>query len=114
MIQTSDFSFPSEDYTGLLNDIVAKKTREMLVLHAEMLGKEPLDVEEVKIEVDVGQNGKKKRKKRNLEKYAPLIFEECYMKQKSTGHVQIANTFELKNEDKGVDMLDKVNPNKAA
>lgn len=95
VIQTSDFSFPSEDYTGLLNDIVAKKTREMLVLHADMLGKEPMDIEEVKIEVDVGQNGKKKRKKRNLEKYAPLIFEECYMKQKTTGHVQIANTFEL-------------------
>jgi hypothetical protein len=31
VIQTSDFSFPSEDYTGLLNDIVAKKTREMFV-----------------------------------------------------------------------------------
>ena len=30
VIQTSDFSFPSEDYTGQLNDIVAKKTREML------------------------------------------------------------------------------------
>jgi hypothetical protein len=45
-----------------------------------MLGKDPMDIEEVKIEVDVGQNGKKKRKKRNLEKYAPLIFEECYMK----------------------------------
>jgi len=54
VIQTSDFSFPSEDYTGLLNDIVAKKTREMLILHAEMLGREPIDIEEVKIEVDVG------------------------------------------------------------
>ena len=54
VIQTSDFSFPSEDYTGLLNDIVAKKTREMLVLHAEMLAREPMDVEEVKIDIDVG------------------------------------------------------------
>jgi hypothetical protein len=26
--------------------------------------------------------------------------------------VQIANTFELKNEEKGVDMIEKVNPNK--
>jgi len=52
VIQTSDFSFPSEDYTGQINDIVAKKTREMLVLHAEMVGREPLVVEEVKIDVD--------------------------------------------------------------
>jgi hypothetical protein len=32
---------------------VAKKTREMLTLHAEMVGKEPLDVEEIKIVEDV-------------------------------------------------------------
>jgi hypothetical protein len=57
----------------------------MLVLHAEMVGKEPLEIEEVKIDIDQLQNGKKKRKKRNLEKYAPLIFEECYVKQRSTG-----------------------------
>jgi hypothetical protein len=95
VIQTSDFSFPSEDYTGQINDIVAKKTREMLLLHAEMVGKEPMDVEEVKIDIDHLQNGKKKRKKRNLEKYAPLIFEECYIKQRSVGHNKIANSFEL-------------------
>ena len=80
VIQTSDFSFPSEDYTGQINDIVAKKTREMLLLHAEMMGREPMPAEEIKIEEAVGQNGKKKRKKRNMEKYAPLIFEECYVK----------------------------------
>jgi len=27
VIKTKDFSFPSEDFTGQLNDIVAKKTR---------------------------------------------------------------------------------------
>lgn len=52
VIQTSDYSFPSEDYTGQINDIVAKKTREMLVLHAEMVAKEPMDIEEVKIDID--------------------------------------------------------------
>lgn len=46
-----------------------------------MLGKEPLEVEEVKITEDTLQNGKKKRKKRNLEKYAPLIFEEKYIRK---------------------------------
>jgi hypothetical protein len=80
VIRTSDFSFPSEDYTGQLNEIVARKTREMFALHAEMVGRESMDIEEVKITEDLLQNGKKKRKKRNLEKYAPLIFEECYMK----------------------------------
>lgn len=74
----------------------------MFQLHAEMVGREPLEIEEVKITEDLLQNGKKKRKKRNLEKYAPLIFEECYMKQRSTGQVQIANTFELTGEDKGL------------
>jgi hypothetical protein len=52
----------------------------MFALHAEMVGRESMDIEEVKIIEDLLQNGKKKRKKRNLEKYAPLIFEECYMK----------------------------------
>ena len=45
-----------------------------------MMGREPMPAEEIKIEEAVGQNGKKKRKKRNMEKYAPLIFEECYVK----------------------------------
>ena len=42
-----------------------------------------MDIEEVKIVEDLQANGKKKRKKKNMEKYAPLIFEECYVKQKS-------------------------------
>ena len=33
VIQTQDYSFPSEDYTGQLNDIVAKKTREVIAMH---------------------------------------------------------------------------------
>ena len=82
----------------------------MFALHAEMVGREPMDIEEVKITEDLLQNGKKKRKKRNLEKYAPLIFEECYMKQKSTGHIQIANTFEISEDTK---VAEKVDPTKA-
>lgn len=41
-----------------------------------------MPVEEVKILEEQQANGKKKRKKRNMEKYAPLIFEECYIKHK--------------------------------
>ena len=33
VVLTTDFSFPSEDYTGQLNNTVAKKTREVLLLH---------------------------------------------------------------------------------
>ena len=103
VVQTQDFSFSCEDYTGQLNDIVAKKTRDMLALHSELLGKEQMEVEEVKIEEDV-QNGKKRRKKKNMEKYAPLIFEECYVRQKS-GMNQVKNSFELQ-------QYEKVNPSK--
>ncbi len=53
VIRTSDFSFPSEDYTGQLNEIVARKTREMFALHAEMVGREPMEIEEVQITEDL-------------------------------------------------------------
>jgi len=53
VIKTSDFSFPSEDYTGQLNEIVARKTRDMFALHAEMVGREPMEIEEVKIIEDL-------------------------------------------------------------
>ena len=106
VIQTADFSFPSEDYTGQLNDIVAKKTREMLVLHQELAGIETLPVEEVKIIEEPAEGKKKRRKKRNMEKYAPLIFEECYVKHK--GLSKVANTFELTD----THIEQKVNPNK--
>ena len=59
---------------------------------------EPLPVEEVKIDEVVQEGKKKKRKKRNMEKYAPLIFEECYIKDKGMARVQ--NSFELKEEAK--------------
>eukprot|EP00347_Sterkiella_histriomuscorum_P005091 403357933 len=107
VIQTSDFSFPSEDYTGQLNDVVAKKTRQMLQMHQELAGPNLLPVEEVKIIEEQLANGKKKRKKRNMEKYAPLIFEECYVKHKKLQ--KIANTFELNHDE---EIKQKVNPNK--
>jgi hypothetical protein len=52
-----------------------------------------LPIEEVKIEETPTEGKKKKRKKRNMEKYAPLIFEECYIKHK--GLNKVANSFEL-------------------
>ena len=65
----------------------------MLQLHQELSGVEVLPVEEVKIEEIPAEGKKKKRKKRNMEKYAPLIFEECYMRHK--GLIKVANSFEL-------------------
>mmetsp|Transcript_18414 Transcript_18414/g.24713 ORF Transcript_18414/g.24713 Transcript_18414/m.24713 type:complete len:89 (-) Transcript_18414:1106-1372(-) len=50
VVLTQDFSFPSEDFTGQLNDIVAKKTRETIQLHIELEGKELMPVEEIKID----------------------------------------------------------------
>lgn len=51
-----------------------------------------MPIEEVKIEEDVVEGKKKKkRKKRNMEQYAPLIFEECYIKSKQTNKVDLAN-----------------------
>jgi hypothetical protein len=37
---TQDFGFPSEDFTGQLNDVVAKKTREIIKMHMELDGPE--------------------------------------------------------------------------
>lgn len=84
----------------------------MLKLHKQMAGVEPLTVEEVKIEVEEVQNGKKKskrRKKRNMEKYAPLIFEECYVKIDKTQLNKVKNAFELSD----TDIEHKINPSKA-
>ena len=53
--------------------MVAKKTREVLALHKELAGIEKLPVEEVKIDEIAADGKRKKRKKRNMEKYAPLI-----------------------------------------
>lgn len=54
----------------------------MLKRHKEEFEVDPLPVEEVKIieEETQDKKKKKKKKKRNMEKYAPLIFEECYVK----------------------------------
>ena len=75
---SQDFGFPSEDYTGQLNDVVAKKTREIIKMHLDLEGPELQPVEELNIIVD--GNGKKSRREKNMQKYAPLIFEECYVK----------------------------------
>jgi hypothetical protein len=56
-----------------------------------MSGKDSFPIEELKVVQD--EHGKKKRKRRNLEKYAPLIFEECYVKHKGVN--RIANMFEI-------------------
>lgn len=88
---TQDFSFPGEDFTGQLNDVVAKKTRETIQLHLELEGKEMLPTEEIKI--DPEDNGKRQQRRRKMESYAPLVFEECYVKHK--GQTRVANGFEL-------------------
>lgn len=38
VVLTQDFSFPSEDFTGQLNDVVARKTREVIKMHIELDG----------------------------------------------------------------------------
>ena len=53
-----------------------------------MGGVDLVAVEEIKIE----EEGKK-WKRRNMEKYAPLIFEECYVKNKFV--TKIVNSFEV-------------------
>jgi hypothetical protein len=63
-----------------------------------MAGVEKLPIEEVKLMDEPVEGKKKQYKKRNMEKYAPLIFEECYVKHK--GLTQVANTFELSQDEK--------------
>lgn len=94
MILTQDFSFPSEDFTGQLNDIIAKKTRETIQLHIELEGKELMPVEEIKLELE--NDGRRTRHRKRMEQYAPLIFEECYVKHR--GLSKIANAFELEQD----------------
>jgi hypothetical protein len=40
VVLTQDFCFPSEDFTGQLNDVVAKKTRDIIKMHMELDGPE--------------------------------------------------------------------------
>lgn len=49
---TQDFCIPSEDYTGQLNDVIAKKTREVIKMHQEINGNDQLPVEELNIVID--------------------------------------------------------------
>lgn len=52
------------------------------------MGSDLLPIEEVKIEEEpIAGKKSKKRKKRNMEKYAPLIFEECYIKHKGLNKI---------------------------
>mmetsp|Transcript_26325 Transcript_26325/g.40178 ORF Transcript_26325/g.40178 Transcript_26325/m.40178 type:complete len:157 (+) Transcript_26325:1528-1998(+) len=90
VVLTQDFSFPSEDFTGQLNDMVAKKTREVIKMHLEMDGRDQPPIEELRVVAD--EQGKKSRRTKNMERYAPLIFEECYVKDDKN---KIANTFEI-------------------
>ena len=55
VVLTQDFSFPSEDFTGQLNDVIARKTRETIQLHIELEGKELMPTEEIKIEPETDQ-----------------------------------------------------------
>jgi len=52
-------------------------------------------VEEINIVVD-DLVGKKKRKANGMDRYAPLIFEECFVRKR--GQSRIANTFEIEND----------------
>jgi hypothetical protein len=60
-------------------------------MHLELDGPEFQPVEELNIVID--ELGKKKRRSKNMERYAPLIFEECFVKNR--GENRIANTFEI-------------------
>jgi hypothetical protein len=72
-------------------------------MNMELDGPEPQPVEELNIVVD--EEGKKNRRPKNMERYAPLIFEECFVKKK--GANRIANTFEI---DQDEELKKKTNP----
>jgi hypothetical protein len=102
VVLTKDFSFPSEDHTGQLNDLIARKTRETIAMHIEIEGKPIYPTEELKIEIEAVS---KKKKKRSMEQYAPLIFEECYVKHK--GINKVANAFEIEQD---LELAKKIDP----
>jgi len=92
-----------------LNEVVAKKTRQTMKIMADELEgglcKEVYGVEEVKIVEEQQEGEKKKKAPRDMARYAPLIFEECYVKHK--GLNRAANTFEL---DADPDLSAKIDP----
>jgi hypothetical protein len=68
-------------------------------MHHEMEGKEMFPIEEIKFlenNEEGIENKKEKGKKRDMARYFPLIFEECYVKHK--GLNRVANTFELESD----------------
>lgn len=77
-----------EDHTGQLNDIVAKKTRDVIKINREFGDPEILPIEEVNLVVDE----ETQRNPKDMEKYAPLIFEECYIK---SNQKRMLDAFEL-------------------
>ena len=83
--------------------MVAKKTREAIQLHQELEGKEVMPTEEIKIEADT--NGRRQKRRLKMEQYAPLIFEECYVKHK--GLTRVANGFELEQD---AELAAKIDP----
>ena len=78
VILTKDFSFPSDDTTGQMNKEIANKTRENQQLMIELQGKEVLSTEE--IQVDADEDGKSVRRKKKMECYDPIVFEEQHKK----------------------------------
>lgn len=89
-MKTPDFSFASEDFTGEMNELIAQKKRKMHLLHELM--SEPMTIEELKI---IDENSH--RSKSRLRDYAPLIFEEAFIKSNSA--VKPKNAFELAQEE---------------
>lgn len=62
-------------------------------MHIELDGQDLQPVEELNIIVD--EYGKKNRRVKNMERYAPLIFEEAFIRNQ--GMNRVANTFEIDN-----------------
>ena len=85
-MKTPDFSFASEDFTGEMNELIAQKKRKMHLLHELM--SEPMTVEELKV---IDENTSKSKSR--MRDYAPLIFEECFIK--SNAPMKPKNAFEL-------------------
>ena len=75
-------------------------------MHQEMEGKDSFPIEEIKV-LENEEEGveHKKGKKRDMARYFPLIFEECYVKHK--GLNRVANTFELESDP---DLVAKIDP----
>ena len=69
----------------------------------EIEGREVLPIEEIHLATE--SDGRRTRHKRRMEQYAPLIFEECYVKHR--GLTKVANAFELE-QDK--ELAKKIDP----